>query len=195
MGHLYDDRTDIENLSKMRDALGPNIDIMVDVNMAWNVDRAICIGRKMEPYDVYWLEEPVAAEDFNGYFRIADALNIRIVGGECHFTRYDMRPFFENPKLPILQPDVMYGGLTEILKISAVSDTWGISLSPHLFHELMVQVMASVPNGLCLEYVDFLDDLWVDPVIPENGVVRIPERPGHGLKFKEEVLRDYAVTG
>ena len=81
MGHLYDDRTDIENLSKMRDALGPDIDIMVDVNMAWTADRAICIGRKMEPYDVYWLEEPVAAEDFDGYFRIADALNIRIVGG------------------------------------------------------------------------------------------------------------------
>ena len=109
-------------------------------------------------------------------------------------TRYDMRPFFENPKLPIMQPDVMRGGLTEILKISAVSDTWGITLAPHLFHELMVQVMASVPNGLILEYVDFLDDLWENPVIPENGMVRVPERPGHGLSFKPEVLKDCAVT-
>ena len=136
----------------------------------------------------------MVAEDFSGYFRIADALNMRIVGGESHFTRYDMRPFFENPKLPILQPDVMRGGLTEILKISAIADTWGITLAPHLFHELMVQTMASIPNGLMLEYVDFLDDLWVDPVIPENGTVRVPERPGHGLAFKTEVLKDCAVT-
>jgi L-alanine-DL-glutamate epimerase-like enolase superfamily enzyme len=194
VGHLYDDPTDVENVRKMRDAMGHKIDIMIDVNMAWTADRAIQVGHKLEPYDIYWLEEPVIAEDFNGYFRIVDALNMRIVGGESHFTRYDMRPFFENPKLPILQPDVMRGGLTEILKISAVSDTWGITLAPHLFHELMVQVMASVPNGLILEYVDFLDDLWENPVIPENGMVRVPERPGHGLSFKPEVLKDCAVT-
>ena len=76
----------------------------------------LSFGKKVESGDVYWLEEPVAAEDFAGYFRIADALNIRIVGGESHFTRYDLRPFFENPKIPVLQPDVMRGGLTELRK-------------------------------------------------------------------------------
>ena len=194
-GHLHDMETDAVHVRQMREALGTGIDIMIDVNMAWTADQAISFGKKVESGDVYWLEEPVAAEDFAGYFRIADALNIRIVGGESHFTRYDLRPFFENPKIPVLQPDVMRGGLTELRKIAALADTWGMTLSPHLFHELMVHVMASIPNGLMLEYVDFLDDLWVEPVLPEGGLIRVPERPGHGLAFKEEVLKDFAVSG
>jgi D-arabinonate dehydratase len=193
-GHLYNARTDVEHVRRMREALGPEIEIMIDINMAWTADQAIQIGRKFEAYDVYWLEEPVVAEDFHGYFRVAEALDLRIVGGESHFTRYDLRPFLENPRLPILQPDMMRGGLTELRKIAAIADTWGMTISPHLFHELMVQVMASIPNGMFLEYVDFLDDLWVEPVLPQDGMIRVPERPGHGLAFKEEVLKDCAVT-
>ena len=194
MGHLYDSHTDVENVRRMRDAIGPEIDILIDVNMAWTADQAIQTGRKIEPYDIYWLEEPVAAEDFKGYFRIADKLDIRIVGGENHFTRYDLRPFFENPNIPILQPDVIRGGFTELKKIAAVADTWGMTVCPHLYHELMVQVNASIPNGLMVEYVDFLDDLWDEPVIPETGVICVPERPGHGLSFKAEVLKDFEVS-
>ena len=84
----------------MREALGPDIDIMIDINQGWTADVAINQGRKIADYDIYWLEEPVPADDFKGYMRVADALPIRIVGGETHFTRFDLRPFFENPKLP-----------------------------------------------------------------------------------------------
>jgi L-alanine-DL-glutamate epimerase-like enolase superfamily enzyme len=87
-------------------------------------------------------------------------------------------------------PDVMRGGLTEMRKIAAVADTWGLTISPHLFPELMVQVMASIPNGLMLEYLDFLDDFWVDPVLPKNGMMSPSQKPGHGLSFKEEILRE-----
>ena len=193
-GHMYDDRTDVEHVRLMREALGPEIDIMIDVNKGWTADQAIQVGRKFEAYDVYWLEEPVPAEDFHGYARIAAALDLRIVGGESNFTRYDLRPFLENPCLPILQPDVMRGGLTELRKIAALADTWGMTIAPHLFPELMVQLMASIPNGHTLEYMGFLDDVWVDPVLPEAGVYTAPERPGHGLVFREEVLKDYRVT-
>jgi L-alanine-DL-glutamate epimerase-like enolase superfamily enzyme len=193
VGHLWTAATDVDNVRRMREALGPDIDIMIDVNMAWTADQAIIMGKKFEPYDIYWLEEPVIADDFAGYFRVADALNMRVVGGETHFTRYDMRPFFENPKIPILQPDVMRGGLTELRKIAAIADTWGMTLAPHLFSELMIQVMASIPNGLILEQMGFMDDLWIEPVLPVNGMVTAPERPGHGLAFKEAVLRDHRV--
>lgn len=193
VGHLYDARTDVENVRKVRDAVGPDVDIMIDVNMAWRADTAIQMGRKFEEYDVYWLEEPVRAEDFKGYIRIAEALDLRIVGGETHFTRYDLRPFLEHPKLPILQPDMIRGGLTELRKIAALADTWGMQIAPHLYDELMIQVMASIPNGHMLEHMGFMDDLWVEPVLPENGVIRAPERPGHGLRFKPEILRDCAV--
>lgn len=192
-GHLYDDATDVAHVRAMREALGPEVDIMIDINMGWTADRAIIVGRQFEAYDLYWLEEPVPAEDHHGYRRIAEALKTRVVGGESNFGRWDMRPYFEAPRMPILQPDPMRGGLTEMRKIAAVADTWGLTIAPHLFHELTVQVMASIPNGHVLEYVDFLDDLWVEPVLPQDGHLTAPERPGHGLAFKPEVLKDFRV--
>jgi len=192
-GHLYTAEEDAANMRFMRDALGPSATVMTDANMAWTADEAILIGRKLQKYDLYWLEEPVRAEDFKGYLRVANALHTRVVGGETHFTRYDLRPFLETPCLPILQPDVMRGGLTELRKVAALADTWGMKIAPHLFHELMVHVNASIPNPGHLEYLNFLDDLWQEPVLPESGYLSPPERPGHGLSFREEVLRDHTV--
>lgn len=192
-GILFDRHQDVRNVAMMRDALGPEIDIMIDVNMAWTADQAIITGRKFQDYDLYWLEEPVNCEDFAGYARIAEALDLRVVGGETHFTRFDMRPFFEHSRLPILQPDVMRGGLTELRKIATVADTHGMTIAPHLFPELMVQLMASIPNGLILEYVNWMDDAWVEPVLPAAGVYTAPERPGHGLAFKDDFLAEYTI--
>jgi D-arabinonate dehydratase len=191
--HLHTPNEDVANVAAMREALGPDVEIMIDVNMGWTADEAIRTGRRFEEHDVYWLEEPVVCEDFAGYLRVAEALKLRVVGGESHFTRFDLRPFFEHPKLPILQPDPMRGGLSEMRKIATVADTWGMRIAPHCFHELMVHVSASIPNADRLDYMDFLDDLWIDPVMPENGAIRAPERPGHGLAFKEEALRDHTV--
>src|SRR5271168_2277784 len=193
VAHTADLATDLVNVKRMREAVGPDIDIMIDVNMGWTADVAIRMGRKFEAYDVYWLEEPVGPDDFAGYLRIAQALDLRIVGGETHFTRFDLKPFFENPRLPILQPDPMRGGLTELRKIATVADTWGMTIAPHLFPELNVQLLASVPNGLWIEDMGLSDDLWIEPVPVVNGMITAPERPGHGLAFKPEILRDYAV--
>ncbi len=193
VAHGADRRTDCANVRRMRAALGPDIEIMIDANMGWDADTAIQMGRKFEDDDVYWLEEPVPADDFAGYARVADALDLRIVGGETHFTRYDLRPFFAHPKLGILQPDPMRGGLTELRKIATLADTWGMTLAPHLFPELTVQVMASIPNGSWIEHMGFLDDLFVEMPVIANGVITAPERPGHGLAFRAEVLRDHRV--
>jgi L-alanine-DL-glutamate epimerase-like enolase superfamily enzyme len=193
VAHTASLATDLDNVKRMREAVGPDIAIMIDVNMGWTADVAIQMGRKFQDYDVYWLEEPVVPDDFAGYLRIARALDLRIVGGETHFTRFDLKPFFENPCLPILQPDPMRGGLTELRKIATVADTWNMTLAPHLFPELNVQLLASIPNGLWIEDMGLSDDLWIEPVPVVNGTITAPERPGHGLAFKPEILRDYAV--
>jgi len=193
VAHVADLVTDLDNVKRMREAVGPGIDIMIDVNMGWTADIAILMGRKFQNYDVYWLEEPVVPDDFAGYLRIAEALDLRIVGGETHFTRFDLKPFFENPRLPILQPDPMRGGLTELRKIATVADTWGMTIAPHLFPELNVQLLASIPNGSWIEDMGLADDLWADPVPVVGGMITVPERPGHGLAFKPEILRDHAV--
>lgn len=195
VAHIRSWREDVQNVEAMRDALGPDIEIMVDVNMGWDAGTAIQAGRYLDDCDIYWLEEPVVCEDFDAYARIAAALKTRVVGGESHFTRYDMRPFFANPSTPILQPDPMRGGLTEMRKIAAVADTWGLQIAPHCFHELCVHVNASIPNANYLEYMDWNDDIWVAPVLPVNGMMTPPETPGHGLAFKPEVLRSHRVGG
>jgi L-alanine-DL-glutamate epimerase-like enolase superfamily enzyme len=193
MAHTNDHHRDVDNVRRMREALGPDIEIMIDINQGWTADMAIAMARKIEPYDIYWLEEPVPADDFKGYMRVAEASPIRIVGGETHFTRFDLRPFFENPRIPILQPDPMRGGYTDLRKIATIADTWGIAIAPHLFPELNTQLLASIPNGLWIEDMGLSDDLFVDPVPVIDGMIKAPERPGHGLAFKPEILRDCRV--
>jgi L-alanine-DL-glutamate epimerase-like enolase superfamily enzyme len=193
VGHSWDPDTDVDNVRRVREAVGAGIDIMVDVNMAWSVDDALAIGRRICEYDLYWLEEPVRADDYAAYRRLAQELPTRIVGGENHFTRFDMRAFFGEPLVPILQPDVMRGGLTELRKIAAVADTWGIRIAPHLYPELMVQLLASIPNGLILEDMGLMDDIWIDPIVVSNGMVTAPESPGHGLRVRSELLVDCSI--
>ncbi|MGH8713408.1 MAG: mandelate racemase/muconate lactonizing enzyme family protein [Casimicrobiaceae bacterium] len=193
VAHTQDLRRDLDNVRRMREALGPDIDIMIDVNMGWTADIAIEMGRKFEEYDIYWLEEPVRPDDFDGYRRIARALDLRVVGGETHFTRFGLAPFFETPVLPILQPDPMRGGFTDLRKTAAIADTKNIKIAPHLFPELNVHLLASIPNGLWIEDMRLSADLWVDPVPVKNGKITAPERPGHGLAFKPEIMRDCAV--
>ncbi len=188
-------REDVKNVAAMREAMGDGVEIMIDVNMGWTADVAIQAGRYFDDYDLYWLEEPVVCEDFEGYKRVAQQLKTRVVGGETHFTRYDMRPFFTEPTTPILQPDMMRGGLTELRKIAATAETWGITIAPHLFHELMVHLLCSIPNASYAEYMDWNDDLWVTPSVPVKGMLRPPETPGHGLAFKPEVLKSHRVGG
>ena len=193
VAHVGDLRTDLDNVRRMREAVGPDVEIMIDVNMGWSADTAIQMGRKFEEYDVYWLEEPVLPDDYAGYLRCAEALDLRVVGGETHWGRADLKPFLENPRLPILQPDPMRGGMTELRKLAAVADTWGMTIAPHLFPELNVQLLASIRNGLWIEQMGLLDDLWAEPVPVADGMITAPERPGHGLAFKPEVLRDFRV--
>jgi len=194
VGHTWTDKQDIDNVRRVREAVGDEVDIMVDVNMAWTADHAIVMGRNLEAFDIYWLEEPVVPDDFSGYLRIAQSLDLRVVGGESHFTRFDLKPFFENPQLPILQPDVVRGGLTELRKIAAVSDTWGMQIAPHLYPELMVHLMASIPNGLVLEEMGLLADIWVAAPACVSGVITAPETPGHGLQIKPEIMVDAKVS-
>ena len=76
-----------------------------------------------------------------------------------------------------------------------MAETWGLTIAPHCFHELMVHLNASIPNANYLEYMVWNDDLWIEPSIPVSGMLKPLEHPGHGLRFKPEVLRDHRVGG
>ena len=191
VAHMHTDDEDVINVRDMRSALGDDIDIMIDVNQGWTVEQALRVGPRLEPFTPAWLEEPVMADDFTGYHTIAEALSIPIVGGENHFTHRDMKAFFESGALPILQPDFMRGGFTELRVIADLAHRAGIRIAPHLFPELMTHLLASISNPAWLEYMGWFDHLWVEPVAVVAGHMSPPDRPGHGMEFKPELFRDY----
>lgn len=191
VAHCFTADEDHANVRDMRSTLGPDVAIMVDVNQAWGPGEAIATGRRFAPYDIAWLEEPVVADDFEGYHRVAEALPFPVVGGENHFTHRDLAPFLGSGALPILQPDIMRGGYTDLRITAGLADRKGIRLAPHLFPELSCHLLASIPNPSWLEYMGWHDHLWVEPVLPENGRILPPDRPGHGMDFSPELLRDH----
>jgi len=195
VAHCFTHDQDVANVQAMREALGSDIEIMVDVNQGWSADEAITVGQRLDPFNLAWLEEPVIADDFEGYHRIAEAIRTPVVGGENHFTHHDLKPFFASGKIPILQPDIMRGGYTELRIIAEHAARAGLTIAPHMFPELSAHLVASIPNPSWLEYMGWYDHLWTEPVIPENGLMTPPNRPGHGMNFKPEIFSDFPYKG
>lgn len=195
VAHLFTHDEDVANVRDMRASLGSGIEIMVDVNQGWAAEEAIIVGRQLDDYGISWLEEPVMADDFEGYHKIADAIRTPVVGGENHFTHHDFKPFFDSGKIPILQPDIMRGGYTELRVIADRAHAVGLKIAPHMFPELSTHLNASIPNASWLEYMGWYDHLWVEPVLPRNGMMIPPDRPGHGMDFKPELFRDHPYQG
>ena len=131
------------------------------------------------------------ADDFDGYHAIADAIETPVVGGENNFTHHDFKPFYSSGKVPILQPDIMRGGYTELRVIAEHAHAAGLTMAWHMFPELSVHLTASVPNPSWLEYMGWYDHLWTEPNNPVSGMMTPPDRPGHGMDFKPELFARY----
>ncbi|MEM7060456.1 MAG: mandelate racemase/muconate lactonizing enzyme family protein [Pseudomonadota bacterium] len=190
VAHLFTHDEDIANVRDMRAALGDDIEIMVDVNQGWTAEEAIKVGRELDAFNISWLEEPVLADDFDGYHRIAAAIETPVVGGENHFCHHDLKPFFASGAIPILQPDIMRGGYTELRVIADHAHRAGITIAPHMFPELSTHLVASIPNPSWLEYMGWYDILWQEPLTPVGGMLAPPDRPGHGMAFRPELFTD-----
>ncbi len=195
VAHCFTHDEDIANVRDMRDALGGDIEIMVDVNQGWSVEEAISVGRQLDGLGIAWLEEPVMADDFEGYHRIAEAIGTPVVGGENLFTHHDFKPFFASGKIPILQPDIMRGGYSELRVIADLAARSGLTIAPHLFPELSAHLNASIANPSWLEDMGWYAHLWVEPVVPDRGLIVPPDRPGHGMDFKPALLADHPYRG
>lgn len=191
VAHTFTHAEDVQNVRDMRDALDDSIEIMVDVNQGWTAEEAIKVGGQLDEFGISWLEEPVIADDFDGYHTVADALTTPVVGGENHFTHHDLKPFFASGKIPVLQPDIMRGGYSELRVIAEHAHKAGITIAPHLFPELSCHLLASIPNPSWLEYMGWHDHLWVEPLLPDGGMLALPQKPGHGLEFKPELFTGF----
>ena len=187
-------KVELERLKAVREAVGDDIDIMIDVNWAWAVSRSIQIGRELEKYNVYWLEDPLASDDADDLAQVAHALDMPVAAGETYCHKHGFRPLFEKRSADILIVDVMRaGGVTEWMKIATMAQAWNLPVASHLFHDFSVHLVAAIPNGLIVEYMPWWDAIYQEPPTVEDGYMTVPDKPGLGLELDEEVIRKYKV--
>jgi len=195
MAHTTDLRGDIDNVKRMREALGPDIAIMIDINQGWTADVAINQGRKITDYDIYWLEEPVPGRRLQGLpARRRGAADPTLSGGETHFTRYDLRPFFEKPVLSdfAARSDArrLYGFAQDLGARRHLGPANGASFVPRAERA----VAASIPNGAWIEDMGLSEGTsWVEPVKVINGTITAPERPGHDWRSSRKFCRTVSL--
>jgi L-alanine-DL-glutamate epimerase-like enolase superfamily enzyme len=184
----------VERVRVLREAIGPDVDLMCDINQLWSVNQAIEIGRRVEPYHLYWLEDPTAHDDFPGLARIADALSTPIAAGEYHYGIVPFRHMLEARSIDIAMIDLLRaGGITQWMKIAGMAEAFNVPVVSHLVPEIHVQLIAAIPNGLTVEYMPWSLRLFEETAKLDKGELVVPTKPGLGLAFDQAALKRYQV--
>jgi L-alanine-DL-glutamate epimerase-like enolase superfamily enzyme len=184
----------IERVRVMREAIGPDVDLMCDINQLWSVSHAIEVGRRIEPYHLFWLEDPTAHDDVPGLARIADALTTPIAAGEYHYGIAPFRHMLERRSVDIAMIDLLrVGGITQWMKVAGMAEAFNTPVVSHLVPEIHVHLIAAVPNGLTVEYMPWSLRLFEETPALEHGQLVVPAKPGLGLAFDQAVIKKYEV--
>ncbi len=197
--NAVDTDTATARVKAVREAIGPDANMMVDCNGSWDRETAIRMLRQWEPYNLYWNEEPVSPDDYDGFAVVAATTRTPIVTGEQHATRYDFRQLILKGGVRILQPDACrVGGITEFLKVANAAAVFGLPIAPHAYQEVHAHLSAAIPNFFIQEYFAvgqtlhdmahsiFEADDAVYDFDPKTSTIRPPQEPGIGLKFKAD---------
>jgi L-alanine-DL-glutamate epimerase-like enolase superfamily enzyme len=180
---------DVERVRRVREALPPDVHLLADVNQGWDEATAIRVGRQLEAFDLYWLEEPLPYQDLEGCARVSAALTMRVATGETEYGSLGMKRHLDCRAADVLMPDLeRMGGVTEYLKAAALCEAYHQPVSSHLFMEASAHVLAAAPNALILEHMDWWQELYTERLALEDGHVVLPERPGIGLDLSPRAL-------
>ncbi len=207
---------DARRVAALREAIGPDVKLMVDANQAYNATTAIRIGKRLADCDILWFEEPVSAKDIDGYLQVKAALPMAIAGGENLRTRYEFKDFFARRAYDIAQPDVVnVGGITEMRSVAMMANSFGIQLNPHVWGSpIMIaatlHVAATIPpcppardpQPYAQEPVMEFDrtpsrlreGLCKQPFDQKDGFIEVPRGPGLGVEIDEKALAGMCVA-
>lgn len=187
-------KVEVERLKAVREAVGDDIGIMIDANWAWSLSDAIKMGRQIEQYDVYWLEDPIASDAPDQLAQIASTLDVPIAAGETFCTKSEFRGLIENRGTDILIVDLQRaGGITGWMKISTIADAWNLPVASHLFHDFSVHLIAAIPNGLIVEYMPWYDQIYQEPPKTLDGHMVVSDAPGLGLELDPDAIERYEM--
>lgn len=189
-------REDAKRVQSVREAIGPEVELMVDANNAWDANTAIRFGRMIEQYDPYWYEEPVHADDLTGGTKVAAALDVPVASGENEYTRWGFRDLIATGAAEVVQADPnICGGISEWLKIAAIASAYHLKVSPHGNPNVGSCCVAAVENGLITEnYPTSFKSVIMGPVdFRSDGFIHMSEKPGLGIEWDEEMLEKHRV--
>ena len=175
----------VERVAAVREAIGPDIGLMVDANQQMTVKQAIRIGRMMEELNLTWFEEPVICHDHEGEAAISAALDTPIASGETVYTHRGIHRLLEARAADVVMPDLQrMGGPTEFLKAGHLCEAYHIPCASHLFPEMSLALLASLPGGYFLEHMPWFESLYKEKIeLDANGDAIVPDRPGWGFSF------------
>ena len=194
-------RRNVELVRALREAIGPDVDLMLDCWSSWDVPYTLRMAYLLLDYFPRWLEEPVLADKISSYAAIRERSPIPISGGEHEYTRWGLKQLMDARAVDVLQPDIYWcGGITETLKICAIASTYDLPVVPHGHStNATAHLIASQPTPLCplLEYLIKWNEIHQfflkRPLRPEGGVVRLPEEPGIGMELDDDKVEERRV--
>ena len=189
----------VERVAAVRAAVGPHVDLAIDMHGRYDIPSAIAVARSMEPFNLLWLEEPVPPENVAAMREVKRAGRVPICAGENHYLRWGFRDLLEQQAVDIIMPDIpKCGGLSECRKIANMAEVYYVPFAPHnvsgpLGTMASAHVCASVPNFLVLEwhwidYPGWDEFATCDQSVIQNGHVVLNDRPGLGLDVDDAAL-------
>ncbi len=204
--------TDVACVRAVRQAIGPDVLLMVDANHAFNSTRALRLAHEIADQRIHWFEEPVPPEDVDGYVEFKARSPIPVAGGECEFTRFGFKELLARRAVDYVQPDTCTtGGISEALKIITLASVhnvqyvphvWGSSIALaaalHLLAALPDFPLSLVPTEPMLEFDrtenPFRTGLSLEPIEQRNGYVDVPMGPGLGINVDEALIERYRIA-
>ena len=195
-----------ERVKAVREAVGPEVDILVEIHGSLGTTSAIQLGKRLEELKPFFYEEPVDAMNVDAMKKVSDNVSIPIAAGERLYTRYGFRQYIEGQVLDILQPDVgLAGGITELKKIAAHAETYDLHVQPHncaspVSTAAAVQLDACLTNFIIQETFPYWGEEWMAPVTEPlekkivEGLLAVPSEPGLGIELNDEVLAKHPCT-
>ena len=192
-------------VAAIREAVGPNIEVLIDAHGNYNVPTAIRLANRLAPYNIYWFEEPVPVESYHALKQVRQEVSVRITVGERLHTRWEFVPIFEDNLADFVMPDVTWtGGISELKKISTMAEAYYVPVSPHDASGPVnvlagAHVMMTVPNFYKLEtsrYDLSAYNAYIDPPLDiRRGDLYLSDRPGLGVDIDLEYFKANAEEG